>query len=76
MVISERFCVANSQEAEKKKREQESRRHQVQVVLKEIKLRPKTEEHDYEFKVRNVRRFLELWTNCARTRGRTATRPT
>lgn len=24
----------------------------------------------------NVRRFLELWTNCARTRGRTATRPT
>ena len=29
------------------------------VHLKEVKLRPKTEEHDYEFKVRNVKRFLE-----------------
>jgi translation initiation factor IF-3 len=29
------------------------------VHLKEVKMRPKTEEHDYEFKVRNVKRFLE-----------------
>jgi translation initiation factor IF-3 len=29
------------------------------VQLKEVKLRPKTEEHDYEFKVRNMRRFIE-----------------
>jgi translation initiation factor IF-3 len=31
----------------------------VTVLLKEVKLRPKTEEHDYEFKVRNTRRFIE-----------------
>ncbi|HEX8440817.1 translation initiation factor IF-3 [Archangium sp.] len=44
---------------EEKKRASEAKKKQVVVHLKEIKLRPKTEEHDYEFKVRNVRRFLE-----------------
>jgi translation initiation factor IF-3 len=44
---------------EEKKRASEAKKKQVVVQLKEIKLRPKTEEHDYEFKVRNVRRFLE-----------------
>ena len=44
---------------EEKKKASESRRAQVKVELKEVKLRPKTEEHDYEFKVRNMRRFLE-----------------
>src|SRR6185503_8456811 len=29
------------------------------VHLKEVKLRPKTEQHDYDFKVRNVKSFLE-----------------
>jgi translation initiation factor IF-3 len=44
---------------EEKKKAAESRRAQVTVQLKEVKLRPKTEEHDYEFKVRNMRRFIE-----------------
>jgi translation initiation factor IF-3 len=44
---------------EEKKKASEAKKKQVVVHLKEIKLRPKTEEHDYEFKVRNVRRFLE-----------------
>jgi translation initiation factor IF-3 len=44
---------------EEKKRASEAKKKQVVVHLKEVKLRPKTEEHDYEFKVRNVRRFLE-----------------
>ena len=44
---------------EEKKRASEAKKKQVVVQLKEVKLRPKTEEHDYEFKVRNVRRFLE-----------------
>jgi translation initiation factor IF-3 len=44
---------------EEKKKAAESRRAQVTVHLKEVKLRPKTEEHDYEFKVRNMRRFIE-----------------
>jgi translation initiation factor IF-3 len=44
---------------EEKKKASESKRAQLTVQLKEVKLRPKTEEHDYEFKVRNMRRFLE-----------------
>ncbi len=44
---------------EEKKRTSEAKKKQVVVHLKEIKLRPKTEDHDYDFKVRNVRRFLE-----------------
>ena len=44
---------------EEKKRASEAKKKLVVVHLKEVKLRPKTEEHDYEFKVRNVKRFLE-----------------
>ncbi len=44
---------------EEKKKAIEAKKKQVVVHLKEVKLRPKTEEHDYEFKVRNVKRFLE-----------------
>ena len=44
---------------EEKKKASESKRAQLKVELKEVKLRPKTEEHDYEFKVRNTRRFIE-----------------
>jgi len=44
---------------EAKKKANEARKKQVVVHLKEVKLRPKTEEHDYEFKVKNIRRFLE-----------------
>jgi translation initiation factor IF-3 len=44
---------------EEKKKASETRRAQLKVELKEVKLRPKTEDHDYEFKVRNMRRFIE-----------------
>jgi translation initiation factor IF-3 len=44
---------------DEKKRASEAKKKQVVVKLKEVKLRPKTEDHDYEFKVRNVRHFLE-----------------
>jgi len=44
---------------EEKKKASEAKKKQVVVHLKEVKLRPKTEDHDYEFKVRNVKRFLE-----------------
>ena len=40
---------------EQKKRQ----RKQVQVQLKEVKLRPKTDEHDLQVKSRHARRFLE-----------------
>ncbi len=41
------------------KKQQEARKKQVQVQLKEVKLRPKTDEHDLLFKIKHVRRFLE-----------------
>ncbi|CAM4487470.1 translation initiation factor IF-3 [Corallococcus exiguus] len=44
---------------EEKKKASDAKRTQVVIQLKEVKLRPKTEEHDYEFKVRNTRRFIE-----------------
>ncbi|MFH1654090.1 MAG: translation initiation factor IF-3 [Pseudomonadota bacterium] len=44
-------------EQDKKKHEQ--KKHQVVVKLKEIKLRPVTDEHDFQTKLKHVRRFLE-----------------
>lgn len=44
---------------EEKKKANETKKKQVVVKIKEVKLRPKTEEHDYETKVRHVREFLE-----------------
>jgi translation initiation factor IF-3 len=41
------------------KKMQEAKKKQVQVQLKEVKLRPKTDEHDMLFKIKHVRRFLE-----------------
>lgn len=40
------------------KRAHEARRHQKQVLVKEIKLRPQTDEHDYQFKKNHIIRFL------------------
>jgi translation initiation factor IF-3 len=44
---------------EEKKKANETKKKQVVVKVKEVKLRPKTEEHDYETKVRHVREFIE-----------------
>jgi translation initiation factor IF-3 len=44
---------------EEKKRANEAKKKQVVVKVKEIKLRPKTEEHDYETKVRHAKEFIE-----------------
>ena len=44
---------------EEKKRQSQAKKKQVVVQLKEVKLRPRTDEHDYDFKMRNVRRFQE-----------------
>jgi translation initiation factor IF-3 len=41
------------------KKLQEARKKQVHVEVKEIKLRPKTDDHDLDFKIKHVRRFLE-----------------
>ena len=49
---------------ETSKKEKASRRHQSTIVLKEIKLRPKTDDHDFDFKVKHIRRFLQEGNKC------------
>jgi len=41
------------------KKAQESKKKSKTIQLKEIRIRPNTEEHDLEFKLKNVKKFLE-----------------
>lgn len=41
------------------KKAHDAKKKQAVVHVKEVKMRPKTEEHDFQFKVRNVERFLK-----------------
>jgi translation initiation factor IF-3 len=43
---------------EKNKREKQARKKQHTIHVKEVKFRPKTEEHDYQFKKRHAEDFL------------------
>jgi translation initiation factor IF-3 len=49
---------------EESKKEKASRRHQSTVVIKEIKLRPKTDKHDLAFKLKHIHRFLGEGNKC------------
>lgn len=58
---------------EEQKKKQEAKKRQVVVQIKEIKLRPKTDEHDYQTKLGHIRRFVEGGDRCKVTiffRGR------
>jgi len=44
---------------EQNKKRHAAKRRQKQIQIKEIKLRPGTDDGDYEIKMRNVKRFLE-----------------
>ncbi|NMA64717.1 MAG: translation initiation factor IF-3 [Clostridiaceae bacterium] len=44
---------------EKNKREKEAKKKQTIIEVKEIRLSPKIEEHDFGFKVKNAVKFLE-----------------
>ena len=44
---------------EQSKKQQEAKKKQAVVEVKEIKLRPKTEKHDLDFKIKNIRKFLQ-----------------
>ena len=44
---------------ESQKKKNEARKKQKTIDVKEIKLRPGIEEHDYQVKMRNMRRFLD-----------------
>ena len=41
------------------RRLKEARKKQTTISVKEVKMGPKTERHDFDFKVKHVRRFLE-----------------
>ena len=43
---------------EQSKRAKEAKKHQHMIVVKEMKFRPKTEEHDYQFKLKHIQKFL------------------
>ena len=56
----------------------EARKKQHTVQIKEVKFRPGIEDHDYEFKLRHARRFLEEGNKVKLTmmfRGRQVTHP-
>jgi len=58
---------------EQQKKKQEAKKRQTVVQIKEIKVRPKTDDHDYETKLRHIRRFIEEGNRCKITvffRGR------
>ena len=44
---------------EQAKKQDEARKKQKQIHIKEIKFRPNTDVGDYQVKLRNIRRFLE-----------------
>ncbi len=58
---------------EKSKKEHAAKQKQKQIQVKEVKLRPGTDENDYQVKLRNLVRFLEEGDKCKvtlRFRGR------
>lgn len=63
---------------ERAKKEREARKAQKQIEVKEIRLRPRTGEHDIEYKLRDARRFLAKGFKVkvrVRFRGREVTHP-
>jgi translation initiation factor IF-3 len=44
---------------EQQKRARAAKKHQKVIEVKEIKFRPKVDEHDYQFKKKHIERFLE-----------------
>ena len=63
---------------ETQKREREARKSQTKVEIKEIRLRPKTGEHDVNYKLKQARNFLERGAKVRvrlRFRGREVTHP-
>ncbi len=44
---------------QEQKRQREARKHQKVIEVKEIKFRPKVDEHDYQFKKKHIERFIE-----------------
>ncbi len=54
-----KICDYGKFKYEKKKKEQQAKKKQVVIKVKEIQLRPQTDDHDREYKFKHVREFLE-----------------
>ncbi len=54
-----KICDYGKFKYEKKKKEHEAKKKQTVIKVKEVQLRPQTDEHDLDYKFRNVRKFLE-----------------
>lgn len=44
---------------EKKRKEKEAKKKQHTITVKELRFRPHTDDHDYEFKMKHARKFIE-----------------
>ncbi len=58
---------------QQKKKLQEAKKKQTVIQIKEVKFRPKTDDHDYQTKLKHICRFLEGGDRCKVTvffRGR------
>ncbi|HLV02758.1 MAG TPA: translation initiation factor IF-3 [Acidobacteriota bacterium] len=63
---------------EQSKKAQEAKKHQKTIQVKEVKFRPKIDDHDYEFKMKHAARFLKAHNKVKATvmfRGREVTHP-
>lgn len=63
---------------EQSKKEREARKHQKQVQLREIRMKPKIDDHDIDFKTRTVEKLLKEGDKVKVTvmfRGREVTHP-
>jgi translation initiation factor IF-3 len=63
---------------EEARKAREARKKQHHIQIKEVKMRPGIEQHDFEFKIRHAHRFLEEGNKVKVTmmfRGRQVTHP-
>ncbi len=54
-----KICDYGKFKYEKKKKEAQARKKQTVIKVKEVQLRPQTEQHDLDYKFKNIRTFLE-----------------
>ncbi len=73
-----RFLDFGKYQYEQAKRERQAHKTQKQIEVKEVRLRPKTGEHDFQVRVRQARKFLESGAKVkvrVRFRGREIRHP-
>src|SRR3954462_15337582 len=54
-----KICDYGKFKYEKKKKEHQAKKKQTVIKVKEVQLRPQTDEHDLQYKFKNIRQFLE-----------------